>query len=154
MKTIEKATKTKQTNQQTNQLNKKNITVSLLSPYLTSVHTTYKNALLDLGYQIKIEHNLGIDNDSLVSSISLTSIEQIIDSMMTQQGQPCDVFLIVCSAFNITKFGFLERLEKKYPTTWFITSNQALLWYTLQKSLPSILNHKIKNIVGYGKLFS
>lgn len=64
-----------------------------------------------------------------------------------------DLFIICCSALNVTHYGFIDQLEKKYKIP-FITSNQALLWNSLYLALPDDRKHEIKKIVGYGKLFS
>jgi amidohydrolase len=129
----------------------KKLKISLLTPYIEDVHTRYIDLLKNNNCDIIIDHNLNLKNDSLTSSISVDSIEGIIDKIIWLN-EDIDLFIIGCSALNVTHYGFIDRLEKKYKIP-FITSNQALLWNSLYQVLSDDRKHEIKNIVGYGKLF-
>ena len=129
-----------------------NINISLLTPYIDNIHNKYQKLMKSIGCNIIVERNLNLTNDSLSSSVTVESIEKIIDEMITINPN-IHICIIVCSALNVTKYGFIDKLEKKYKK-YFITSNQALLWNSLKITLPNEMGHLINNIKGYGMLFN
>ena len=94
---------------------------------------------------------MDLENNSLTSSVTNESIEEIIDEMIAINSN-IHIFIIVCSALNVTNYGFIDKMEKKYGIV-FTTSNQTLLWNSLHLALPNEKKNLIKNINGYGKLF-
>lgn len=129
-----------------------NINISLLTPYIDNIHNKYQKLMKGIGCNIIVERNLNLINDSLSSSITSESIEKIIDEMITINPN-IHIFIIVCSALNVTNYGFIDKLEKKHKK-YFITSNQALLWNSLKITLPNEMKYLINNIKGYGNLFN
>ena len=129
----------------------KNINISLLTPYIDKIHDKYRRLMKHIGCNIIVERNLNLQNDSLTSSVTNESIEEIIDEMITINSD-IHIFIIVCSALNVTNYGFIDKMEKKHGI-YFITSNQALLWNSLNLALPDGKKDLIKNVKGYGQLF-
>lgn len=129
----------------------KNINISLLTPYIDKIHDKYRRLMKHVGCNIMVERNLNLQNDSLTSSVTNESIEKIIDEMITINSD-IHIFIIVCSALNVTNYGFIDKMEKKH-SIYFITSNQALLWNSLNLALPDGKKDLIKNVKGYGRVF-
>ena len=135
-----------------NMLNSKKLKVSLLTPYIDNVHNKYKKLMEKNNCEIVVEHNMNLENDSLTSSVTLESIKNIINEMISLNSE-IYLFIIVCSALNVTKKGFIDEMEKKYGI-FFLTSNQCLFWNSLRVALNDNEKHKIGGIKGYGKLFT
>lgn len=127
----------------------KSLNISVLTPYNNNIHQKNMEFLKKNNFNIVNNYNLNINNDSIISSIEIDSIENIITEMGTDN---IDIFIIGCNALNITKKGVIDRFEKKF-NTFFITSNQALLWNSLHLGLEEKDKYKAKNIDGYGYLF-
>ena len=133
--------------------NTKKIKVSVLTPYIDDIHQWYLKLLNDNNCQIIVDHNMNLANDSLTSSVTEQSLLKIIEEMISINSD-IDAFLIICSALNVTKKGFIDTLEHIHEGLYFITSNQALLWNSLKMALPKDHMYKINNVKGYGKLFT
>ena len=114
-----------------NNYNKKKINIALLTPYIYEIHQITLDFLLLQDCNIIIDKNLNLENDSLTSSLSLQTIKDIIENMYNTVKEDINIFIIGCSAFKVTQYGFIDELEKIYTKTIFITSNQTLIWYSL-----------------------
>lgn len=54
---------------------------------------------------------MNLENDSLASSITIESIRVIIDEMIKIEPN-VDAFLIIWSALNVARKGFIDEMEK------------------------------------------
>ena len=59
---------------------------------------------------------MNLENDSLASSITIESIRVIIDEMIEIEPN-VDAFLIICSALNVARKGFIDEMDKKI---WYL----------------------------------
>ena len=126
-----------------------NMRIGLLTPYISEIHEQNKQFLKE--FNIVVDYNLNLENDSQTSSVNSNYIKSVIENMLKKEN--VDVFIIGCSAFNVTSYGYITELEEKFGCN-FITSNQALLWYTLHKAIGNERQEDIQKVKGYGKLFS
>ena len=106
---------------------------------IAKIHKKKKEFLKE--YNIVIDYNLNLENDSQTSSVDSNYIKLVIENMLKKES--VDVFIIGCSAFNVTSYGYITELEEKFGCN-FITSNQALLWYTLHKAIGNERPEDIK----------
>ena len=96
-------------NKVSKKLKTKTINISLLTPYIDKIHNKYKRLMKHIGCNIIVERNLNLRNDSLSSSVTTESIEKIIDEMIMINPN-IDMFIIVCSALNVTNYGFINKI--------------------------------------------
>ena len=128
--------------------------IMLLTPYIDEIHNRNIKFLKTNDCNIVSHYNLNLKSDSIISSISIESIYNIIDNMIYDFKDKIDIFIIGCNAFRVTDYGIIDRLEEQYKCI-FITSNQAMIWNALQLAFDNIQDKQlIKKIKGYGKLFS
>lgn len=131
--------------------------IALLTPYIQEVHQKNINYFRENGCRVVVDKNLNFPNDMITSSLSPDSIVSVVSEMMEGIDKlelEIDVFVIGCSAFRATSYGFIDKLESKF-NTFFVTSNQAMIWNSLHKALENDdAKNCISTIKGYGKLFN
>ena len=126
--------------------------IGLLTPYIDSVHGSNIEFLKKNGIDVVVQHNLGLTQDTLTSSVAPGSILSVVETMAKSSVEKLDAFFIGCSAFQSTGYGFIDKVESviKIPV---ITSNQAVLWQCL-RLCDGVTPEDLRKVRGYGVLFS
>ena len=119
--------------------------ISLLTPYTLSVHEETVEFLHDHGFEVVASNYLNLDKDSLVSSVSPSSILRLAAELQSRSSG--DGIFICCSAFRSTGIDFIDNAEATLGVP-VVTSNQALVWHCLRQSGVDATSVK-----GFGKLF-
>lgn len=126
--------------------------IGLLTPYIDELHQKNITFLKDNGFNVVKHHNLNLTKDSFISSVNPESILEQAQILFINSKAKLDAIFICCSAFRSTGYGFIDHIEETVGIP-VITSNQSLMWECLDKS-SKISKEEIKNVKGYGKLFS
>ena len=126
--------------------------IGLLTPYIDSVHDSNVAFLKKNGIDVVVQHNLGLTQDTLTSSVEPSSILSVVETVAKSSAEKLDAFFIGCSAFQSTGYGFIDKVENaiKMPV---ITSNQAVLWQCL-RLCDGVTPEDLRKVRGYGVLFS
>ena len=149
--------------------------IAFVSPYKKALHDECANYFRKRDFPIDIvcEDNFGQESDSIITSIDpaciVSRVSHLLETFCSDadtgtaqlllagkaegrgKGRAVDAVLLCCSAMNTTALGFIERLEDTLGGVPVVTSNQALLWYSLVLC-KEIAHREINAVRGYGQL--
>jgi maleate isomerase len=117
-------------------------TVSLLTPYIDTVHEREVAFLRENGFAVKGSANLGIDTNTEMASFDP---ERLLDWARRNVDTGADACLISCTA--IKSAPMIAQLEQASGLP-VLTSNQSMAWLLLRSSG---INDRVDD---YGRLFS
>jgi maleate isomerase len=115
--------------------------ISVLTPYIEEVNDNMGRYFVAQGYDLLNIAGLGFESDIEMTSISPETIYQAALEVCDKRA---DALFISCTALRSSLV--IERIEKDLGKP-VITSNQALVWHTLE-----LLNSP-KEVQGFGSLF-
>lgn len=118
--------------------------IGYIAPYMSSLVDAMCMDLENCGIQIKVAGTFEEGKDSVVGNISSNSIENAIETLISNQSNLEAVF-VACTSLKCAPI--IPAAEEKYGIP-IISSNSALAWHMAHLTGARVFN------VGKGKLFS
>ena len=115
--------------------------ISIFTPYTKKLNDEVLKYFDDEGFEITSNSYFDIKSDFDIGKIDQNYLYQVL-SKINLKG--ADALFVSCSALPVLPL--IDKLEKKLDTT-VLSSNQALIWDTLEKI------NKNNSVEGFGKLF-
>ena len=115
--------------------------ISIFTPYTKKLNDEVLKYFDDDGFEITSNSYFDIKSDFDIGKIDQNYLYQVL-SKINLKG--ADALFVSCTALPVLPL--IDKLEKKLDTT-VLSSNQALIWDTLEKI------NKNNSVEGFGKLF-
>ena len=115
--------------------------ISIFTPYTKKLNDEVLKYFDDEGFEITSNSYFDIKSDFDIGKIDQNYLYQVL-SKINLKG--ADALFVSCTALPVLPL--IDKLEKKLDTT-VLSSNQALIWDTLEKI------NKNNSVEGFGKLF-
>ena len=126
-----------------NALKKKNIKkISIVTPYIKSLNDDVVNFFKENELEITSNTYFDIESDVDIGKVDQDKLFEILSEIDHNQAQ---ALFVSCTSLPV--LNIIEKLEKKLNMT-VLSSNQALIWETLEK-----INEN-KSVTGFGSLFN
>ena len=126
-----------------NALKKKNIKkISIVTPYIKSLNDDVVNFFKENEFEITSNTYFDIESDVDIGKVDQDNLFEILSEIDHNQAQ---ALFVSCTSLPV--LNIIEKLEKKLNMT-VLSSNQALIWETLEK-----INEN-KSVTGFGSLFN
>ena len=126
-----------------NALKKKNIKrISVVTPYIKSLNDDVVNFFKENNFEIVSNTYFDIESDVDIGKVDQNKLFEILSEIDHNQAQ---ALFVSCTSLPV--LNIIEKLEKKLNMI-VLSSNQALIWETLEK-----INDN-KSVTGFGSLFN
>ena len=126
-----------------NALKKKNVKrISVVTPYIKSLNDDVVNFFKENKFEIVSNTYFDIESDVDIGKVDQNKLFEILSEIDHNQAQ---ALFVSCTSLPV--LNIIEKLEKKLNMI-VLSSNQALIWETLEK-----INEN-KSVTGFGSLFN